>query len=126
MASLTHDQRGTGMWGGGCGAWLRVLDRDPGAPLEVGDEGRAPFGISRKLRVVRGLAEQMDPAGTLLFAERLSNVPRDHAVVTAEALAVRTRASQDLAQPRRHTLRMVGCISAKSGASNGSSGTYVS
>ena len=76
---------------------LGVLEPDPRAPLQVGDEGGAPLRVGWKHGLVGRLAKQLDPASALLLAERLAHVLGDHSLVRAVALAVGLRASEDLA-----------------------------
>ena len=47
------------------GAGLRVLHGQPGAPLEVADEGGAELRVGRQLRVVGGEAHQRSRTGTV-------------------------------------------------------------
>ena len=73
----------------------RHVGRRTGARLRVSSAIREPTRGTRRTprairdqseaRVVRGLAKELDPARTLLLAERPSEAPRHHPVVTTEA-----------------------------------------
>jgi hypothetical protein len=49
------------------------------------------------LGVVCGLAEELDPACSLLFSKLPAEVPGDHPVVSAIALGVQLRTAEHLA-----------------------------
>ncbi|MDQ1454687.1 MAG: hypothetical protein QOH28_307, partial [Actinomycetota bacterium] len=48
------------------GAMLRVSEREPRAPFEVRDQGRAKLGIAGHMSVIRGVAHQRHEAESLL------------------------------------------------------------
>ena len=60
-------------WGG---AGLRVGQRDPGAPLDVRDEGRSELRVVRQPGRIRARRDQRGPAGPLLLGQRQADVVR--------------------------------------------------
>jgi hypothetical protein len=90
------------------GSGLGVLNRQPGAPLDVGGERGAEFCVVRQPGVVRRPEQESNPAAPLPFGQPLPEVLGDHPRVPAVLLAVRLRAAEHLAEPFGHPLGVVG------------------
>ena len=93
---------------GGVAPGRRVLNGDPRAPLEVGDERRSELRVGREARLVGALAHQLHPASPLRLGQGLTHVLGDHPVVAAVLLAVGLRPAERLCEPRCHPLGVIG------------------
>src|SRR4051794_1189192 len=89
------------------GIGLRVGQREPGAPLDVGQERRAELGVGRELGVAGRERNQGQPAEALLLGDREVIVLVQHVRVATVALGVVGRPAEDLGQPRGHVLGVV-------------------
>ena len=88
-------------------AWLGVLHRHPGTPLDVGGKSRAKLRIVGQSGFVGSLIEQAGPPCPLFLGEPFPEVLGKHAGVATVCLGVVLWASKHLSEPGGHPLRMV-------------------
>ena len=83
------------------------MERDPGSPFYVGDEGGAKLGVVRERRVVGREAEQRRETEPLLRGDPKPAVVSEHVLVSAQLLAVAGWAAEDFAPPGGHMCPML-------------------
>src|SRR5277367_4526476 len=86
---------------------LRVLDRQPRSPPDVGREDGTELRVVRHSHIKGRLLEQLHPPCPLFLSNLLAEVFRDHPRVPTVDFAIQRRATEYLTQPRRHTLGVV-------------------
>jgi hypothetical protein len=85
-----------------------VLHRQPGAPLQVGDERGTELGIVRQRHLVRRIHDQVQPAPALFLGDGPAEVLGQHELVAAPLGGVGGRPAEDLTQPQRHVAGVTG------------------
>lgn len=92
---------------------LRVCEREPSTPFQIGDQSRAELWIARHSGIVRGETHQAGKPKPLLSRNAELSMLLEHSLVASQLCGVFGRASENLTPPRGDVATMLGMDAAR-------------